>query len=153
MNYKNGYFGAIDAPESMLVYDGDIVCGSAGNIELPKEYMLPDDLIPNVRNQLTTNMCVAFAITGILQILNKKEVGDDDTFSPGYTYTQCRKHKGEGLFPETSIKLTMENGCCKESEFPYIYEVPDIIDIANKSSFLLPLFMMLRNADHSAWRR
>jgi len=126
------FYGVIDAPESMLVYDGGIVCGSADGVELPATYMLPEDRIPDVRNQQTTSMCVAFAITGIMQVMNRIEEGDDETFSPGFTYTQCRTHKGEGMFPNTALKMTMEKGCCKESVFPYIYDVPDIINTAEK---------------------
>lgn len=126
---KEQYYGVINTPESMLVYDGEVLCGM-GNVELPNYYMLPDDRIPTVRNQLTTNMCVAFATTGVLQVLNRIEEDDGETFSPGFIYTQCRKHKGEGMFPSTTLNMMIEKGCCKESVFPYIYDVPDIIKIA-----------------------
>ena len=132
LNNNKQFYGVIDAPESMLVYDGETVCGSAENVELPATYMLPDDRIPDVRNQQTTSMCVAFAITGIMQVFNRIEEGDDETFSPGYLYTQCRKHKGEGMFPGTTLDMTIEKGCCKESVFPYIYDVPDILKTAEK---------------------
>lgn len=131
MSESRGY-GVINAPESMLAYDGEVVCGAAGDIELPSYFMLPDDKIPDVRNQYTTSMCVAFATSGILQIFNRIEVGDGETFSPGYIYTQCRKHKGEGMFPKTTLDMLIETGCCKESVFPYIYDVPDIIETAEK---------------------
>lgn len=116
----------------MLVYDGDLLCGSSDEVELPAVYMLPEDRIPDVRDQLFTNMCVAFAITGILQVMNYVEERDRETFSPGFTYTQCRTHKGEGMFPNTALKMTIEKGCCKESVFPYIYDVPDIAEIAER---------------------
>lgn len=124
-------FGVIDKPDSMLLYDAGLV-GASSAVDLPNKYILPEDRIPPVTNQLTTSMCVAFATAGLLRIFNRMEINEDYPLSPAYIYTQCRKHTGEGMFMNTTLDLLIEKGCCKFEEFPDVYDVPDILERAKE---------------------
>ena len=49
--------GVLKSPPSILLYDYEtLCCSSSGAIEIPDEYMLPEDRIPTCRDQKTTSL-------------------------------------------------------------------------------------------------
>lgn len=126
---NNKPLGVIDKPSSMLIYEYDTVCGSSNDtMDIPDYYMLPEDRIPDCRDQKKTEQCVAFAITNILQILNKIETGDDEPFSTTYVYGKHRVQGAEtmkGMNPETALNGMTKIGSCKYKDLPELLENPE----------------------------
>lgn len=112
-------------PNKVLNY-----CGAfrSGAVDLPSEFILDKELIPDVRNQGTVNSCVGFATTNILQILNQIETGKRERFSAGYVYGKCRDDEDdfEGMVVESTLDHLIKTGACFESDFPINEEMPDI---------------------------
>lgn len=84
------------------------------------EYLLPKNLIPDKCNQYSTNMCMAFASCGVLQILNLKKTGERRRFSPTYMFARYRQGGGKsrGIF-EGELKDGLLNlGACFYEDCP-----------------------------------
>lgn len=120
----NGY-GVKRSPKKVLDYCGEFRCGA---VDLPSRFVLPDELIPDVRNQGAVNSCVGFAVTNIMQILNQIETGRRERFSAGYVYGRCRDDDAdyEGMFIGSALDYLIKTGACFESDFPYNEEMPEI---------------------------
>lgn len=117
--------GAILKKPKVLDYCGAF---AGAKIELPKEYTLPDNLIPDVRNQGDVNSCVGFSTTGIMQILNEIETGERKRFSAGYVYGKCRNDEDtyEGMVVDEALSHLIKCGSCYEEDFPINEEMPEI---------------------------
>lgn len=115
-------------PLRLCDYDGTFASGAA---ELPSEYILPKELIPDVRDQGEVNSCVAFASTGIMQIMNQTEAGERVRFSPGYVYGKCRGNEDtyEGMVIPEALDYLKDTGACYESDFPENKEIPEIMEL------------------------
>lgn len=120
-------------PNKALNYCGAFRSGAG---ELPSDFVLDKELIPDVRNQGTVNSCVGFATTNIMQILNQIETGKRIRFSPGYVYGKCRDDEDdfEGMIIESTLDHLIKTGACFESDFPVNEEMPDIREkVKNRS--------------------
>ena len=117
--------GVLRGPKKLLDYCGAFRCGA---VDLPEEFMLDKELIPDVRDQGRVNSCVGFAITNIMQILNQIETGKRDTFSAGYVYGRCRSDNAtyEGMYINLALDYLIKTGACFEKDFPYNEEMPEI---------------------------
>lgn len=111
-------------------------CGAfrGGESLLPKEFVLADELIPDVRDQGKVNSCVGYAITNIMQILNQIETGSREVFSAGYVYGKCRSDDAtyEGMYIKRTLEYLMKTGACLEEDFPYNKEMPEIREMVKK---------------------
>ena len=125
----NGY-GVRKDTKKLLDYCGGFRASSA---ELPGEYMLPKEYIPDCRNQGSVGSCVGFAITNIMQILNYKETGKRDRFSAGYVYGKCRDDDDiyYGMYPRKTLDYLIKTGACFEALFPYNEEMPRIRELVD----------------------
>lgn len=133
------YNGVLDEKSSVLLYDYDIVCGSSEDIELPDEYMLPKDKIPDCRDQKDTSQCVAFATTNIMQILNQIETGQRERFSTTYVYGRHREdfeRSAKGMYPERVLEKLRKLGSVKEELIPELLENPEAYDFIQHHSDL-----------------
>lgn len=116
----------------VLLHDKKLLdyCGAfrTGSTVLPSEYVLPDHLIPDVRDQKTVNSCVGFAITNVMQILDQEETGERNQFSPGYVYGKCRAENAtyEGMYIDDALDYLTKEGSCFWKDFPYNEEMPKI---------------------------
>ena len=120
--------GVVRKPKKVLDYCGTF---KTSDVTLPYEYILPDRLIPDVRNQGEINSCVGFAITNIMQILNEVETGKRERFSAGYVYGKCRDDEDdyEGMVVDDALKHLIKFGACFESDFPINEEMPKIREL------------------------
>lgn len=123
-------FGARERKEHILDYCGAFRTKSEN---LPKQFILEDSRIPDVRDQGAVNSCVGFAATGIMQIMNYLETGNRGRFSAGYFYGKFREgDEHEGMIVENALDIWRKMGVCFEKEFPYNEEVTKIIDMVNE---------------------
>ena len=123
--------GVLDEKPSVLLYDYDVVCGNGESVELPEEFTIPRDRIPDCRDQQTTGQCVAFSTTNIMQILNEIETGKRERFSTTYVYGRHRdEHERNlvGMYPEKVLSKMCKMGSVKESDLPVLLEVPEAYD-------------------------
>lgn len=120
--------GAILKPKKVLDYCGAF---ASAEVELPREYILPDKLIPDVRNQENVNSCVGFSTTNIMQVLNQIETGKRERFSAGYVYGRCRENNDtyEGMVVDEALAHLIKRGACFESDFPINKEMPEIREL------------------------
>ena len=120
--------GVVRKPKKVLDYCGTF---KTSDVTLPYEYVLPDGLIPDVRNQGEINSCVGFAITNLMQILNEVETGKRERFSAGYVYGKCRDDEDdyEGMVVDDALKHLIKFGACFESDFPINEEMPKIREL------------------------
>lgn len=120
-------FGCLKETPSIRNYDYDIVCG-ASKIEIPTEYILPDDRLPKVRNQGSVGACVAFACVEILEVFNRMELNSDKTFSAGFFYGYNRPDwsNGWGMIPSSALNYFMETGSVPTSMFDELKEMPEM---------------------------
>lgn len=127
--------GVKRGPKKVLDYCGAFRCGS---VELPSEYILDEELIPDVRDQGHVNSCVGFAITNIMQILNQVETGQRERFSAGYVYGKCRSDSAnfEGMYIGPTLDYLIKTGACFESDFPENVEMPEIREMVKNRTDL-----------------
>ena len=123
-------FGLRKDTKSVLDYNGEFRC-SASDIELPAEFMLDKQYIPDCRDQGCVGSCVGFAITNIMQILNYKETGKRDRFSAGYVYGKCRDKDDvyTGMFIRKTLDYLIKTGACFEIDFSRNEEMPLIREL------------------------
>lgn len=136
-------FGCLKETPSIRNYDYEIVCG-ASKIEIPTEYILPDDRLPKVRNQGNVGACMAFACVEILEVFNRIELNSDKTFSAGFFYGYNRSDNSYdgGMYPSEALKCSMKTGSVPTSIFDELVEMPkmkrmvqdrkDLAEIAKK---------------------
>lgn len=112
-------------PNKILNYNGEF---RSGAVELPSDFVLDKELIPDVRDQGSVNSCVGFSTTNILQIFNQIETGKRERFSAGYVYGKCRDDEDdfEGMVIESTLDYLIKTGACLEEDFPINEEMPDI---------------------------
>lgn len=123
-------FGLRKDTKKLLDYNGEFrSCASA--TDLPAEFMLDKEYIPDCRDQGSVGSCVGFAITNIMQILNYKETGKRDRFSAGYVYGKCRDKDDiyVGMFIRKTLDYLIKTGSCFEVDFPRNEEMPLIREL------------------------
>ena len=106
---------------------------ATGAINFPRKYAV--SWLPDIKDQLQTNSCTAFALSYIFQCIYKKVVGEDISFSTGYLYGNRRatEYDGQGQIMRDAIK-----GACKYGDVFSAYwdnnlEVPEAIDLFEKN--------------------
>ena len=123
-------FGLRKDTKKLTDYTGEFRC-SANQTELPAEFMLDKEFIPDCRDQGCVGSCVGFAITNIMQILNYKETGKRDRFSAGYVYGKCRDKDDvyTGMFIRKTLDYLIKTGSCFEAHFNRNEEMPLIREL------------------------
>ena len=108
---------------------------SAEDVNLPTEYILPDDRIPTVRDQGNTNSCVGHGLAETMGVLYGMEFGNEKLLSPWYIYgnSDCRKgYTGLGMFLSDAVDGVRKCGTVPLPDFDVHKEPPEIIDAVNK---------------------
>lgn len=124
---KQKSYGLVKRPPSLLTYQAPRAAVRE-EAPLPPAWRLPDELMPDVRDQGSVGACVAFAITNVMQILEQKETGTRKQFSPGYAYGRLRTTwRWEGLIEQQALDVLRKSGVCFAEAFPVLEEVPEII--------------------------
>lgn len=97
---------------------------------LPEKYTIPKDRIPRTWSQGLYNCCVAASVTKVLEVINYVKTGTYTMFSKGYTYGRhSRPDKTQGgMDYEYLMNSLLTYGTIPEEMFPYMNEVPDIIE-------------------------
>ena len=133
-------FGCIKEIPSIRNYDFNIICG-ASNEEIPKEYILPDDRLPKVRNQGDIGACVAFACVEIMEVLNRIEFDTDKTFSAGFFYGYNRPENADytGMYPELALDYFRKTGSVPTSVYDVLKEMPDMQDLVKDREDLVEI--------------
>ena len=132
--FKKRLPGILEEKQSLLLYDYETVCCGASpksEVEIPEEFMLPEDRIPTCRDQKTTGQCAAFATAGILEVLNYIETGERTLYSTTYIYGRHRKaslRAGVGTLPSSLFKYLTFLGSVPNDVMPELYENPKAYD-------------------------
>ncbi len=121
--------GVLKSVGSTGVYDIEKII-TVTKEELPQEYMIKNK--PKVLDQKTVSSCVAHAICECMQANLIKDKKDDTDLSVLMVYGLWRKHTGEGMYPETTIKLGREEGTTTRRIAPGNFEVPEAIEKAKE---------------------
>lgn len=123
--------GVLDEAPSLLLYDYETVCGTS-DVEIPETYRIPQDRIPDCRDQGATGQCAAFASTNILQILNQVETGNRIRFSTTYAYGRHRtedERTMSGMYVSDVMKRMCVKGSVPEEYISIpLCDVPDAYD-------------------------
>lgn len=121
--------GALKSVGSTGVYDIEKII-TVKKEELPCEFVIKNK--PKVLDQETVSSCVAHAICECMQANLIKDKKDDTDLSVLLVYGLWRKHKGEGMFPETTINLGRSSGTSTRRIAPENLEVPEAIEKAEE---------------------
>lgn len=97
---------------------------------LPEKFMLPDELIPDVRDQKKCNICVAMALTSVLQTIYYKLTGERKQFSPTWGAVMWRSDvEGQknmaSLVTDSAIPAMIETGAVFTEDCPELLENPE----------------------------
>ena len=106
---------------------------------LPDEYTIT--YVPDVQNQGSSSMCVAFALSGIKQSHEWKERGVKKRYSPAFIYAnrEITDWQGEGMIPRQSLKR-LKYGTCEFDDFNTIGTYQECKNILNqRTNELVPL--------------
>jgi hypothetical protein len=136
--FKKRKKGVIKEKPSLLLYDYDVVCGVAEE-EIPNEFRISQENIPDCRDQKTTGQCAAFSSTNILQILNQLETGERIRFSTTYAYGRHRtkdERDMEGMYVSELMKGMTIRGSVPETYINCLLEVPEAFDYIHNSENL-----------------
>lgn len=109
-------------------FQASTVLGAA-DTELPETFCLPDERVPDVRDQGNVGACVAFAITNIMQICEWVENHGKKRFSAGYVYGKCREEPGWGMYVDEALDYLIKLGSCPEKDFNVLVENPEMFHL------------------------
>jgi hypothetical protein len=111
----------------------------ASATQLPTEYIIP--YVPDIYDQGTSSMCVAFALAGMKQSHEWKERGVKKRYSPAFIYSnrEITDWQGEGMIPRQALKR-LKYGTCEFNDFNTIGTYQTCKSIFNqKANQLVPL--------------
>lgn len=133
-------YGCLKETPSARDYRYEEVCGSVES-NLPKSYILPDDCLPEVRDQGNVGACVAFACVEIAEVLNRKEFGTNTTLSAGFFYGFNREDNAdhEGMYPSKTLDRFRETGSVPTTYFDELKEMPEMMKIAKARTDLIDI--------------
>ena len=94
--------------------------------EIPKAYLLP--YLPDILDQGSIQSCVAHSVAESFQA----QSSDKKQMSVLEIYGLWRKHRGEGMYPETALDIGRTVGTTKREIAPENLEVPEAIDKAKE---------------------
>ena len=86
--------------------------------EVPKAYLLP--CLPDILDQGSVQSCVAHSVAESFQA----QSSDKKQMSVLEIYGLWRKHRGEGMYPETALDIGRTVGTTKREIAPENLEVP-----------------------------
>ena len=112
-------FGFIPSPQDDRDYEISRLVKSSPI--LPPSYIT--NVPMNIFDQGESSMCVGCSIANMKHIIEYRQNGDTDNFSPAYIYANRRPddYKGEGLVPRQALKTLQDYGICHLFQFPGIY--------------------------------
>lgn len=93
---------------------------------IPKAYILP--YLPDILDQGSVQSCVAHSIAESFQIQSENR----EKISVLGIYGLWRRHKGEGMYPETALDIGRTIGTAKREIAPENLEVPEAITKAKQ---------------------
>ena len=113
------FYGYIPSPQDDRDYDISRLVKSAPI--LPASYVTKVPL--HIFDQGDSSMCVGCSIANLKRIIEYKQTGDTDDFSPAYIYGNRRvdDYRGEGLVPRQALKTLQDFGICHLKFFPGNY--------------------------------
>lgn len=96
------------------------------------DYKIPEDRLPQVKDQETVGSCVAHAITSTLEVLHYIETGKWVTLSPGWFYGYARDEwsNGWGMVTSNAVEYTKDFGSVPIEMFAEHTEMPEMKKIA-----------------------
>lgn len=121
------YGVAEDAP-SVRLYSYDAI---AKGTEYPESYVLPDELLPTIKNQGNIGACCGCAAASILEVLNQLETDEKVEFSEGYIYGHNRTAVYQGMNPQSLVEIMKTYGSVPKEYFNRLYEQPEMTDNIN----------------------
>lgn len=97
---------------------------------LPERFTIPKDRIPKAWSQGVYNLCGFASITKVLEIINYVKTGTYTMMSKGYCYGRhSRPNKTQGgIDYDYAMESLLKHGTVPEEMFPYMNEIPDIIE-------------------------
>ncbi len=101
----------------------------------PEKYMLPADRIPDCRDQGKLDICVAMAITAVMQILHYIKTGERKQFSPTFAAAVWRdpiNRNMRSLVAETALKYAIELGCPFNDDLSVMMQNPEAFNYVEK---------------------
>ena len=109
IKFKEQPYDSRDFKADKFVANGD---------SIPSEFESPWKI--DIYDQGQTSMCAGFALSSIIAIMNYKERGKYERYSPGFLYglRESNDWQGEGLFPREVLKMAQQYGVCAYSDFP-----------------------------------
>ena len=97
---------------------------------LPDKFTIPKERIPKPWSQGVYRCCVAASITKVLEVINYVKTGTYTMMSKGYVYGRhSRPDKAQGgMGYDYAMESLLKHGTVPEEMFPYMNEIPDIIE-------------------------
>ena len=97
---------------------------------MTNKFMLPNEFIPDIRDQKKYNICVAMAITSVLQIIHYKQTGERKQFSPTWGAVMWRSNVDaqknmQSLNPDSAIPAMIKTGCVFENDCAVLLQNPE----------------------------
>ena len=123
-------FGVI--PSQIDKRDYKLSFQAVDSTTIPKEYSSP--LPPFDKNQGETGICTNASISRWFERQFKLAYGKDQEFSMTWLYAHKPDITSSGAQLRDILKLANSLGNCKNEIFPYIADVPEIVDDLNKSN-------------------
>lgn len=106
----------------------------------PSEFCL--DLTElEIQDQGEVNCCVGESLAYTRFLTEKKQTGKNDLFSVGFIYgtREPEDYQEEGMRPREALKNLQKYGAVLKKDFPYLEEVPNIINkVREQNDELLP---------------
>lgn len=101
--------------------------------DYPMRFELP---LGVVKNQGNVNSCVAHALSTLIEYFNAQQLGFMDEMSIGFIYGNRRTtlHFGAGMYIRDTLKAMRKYGDIINKDFAYNVEVPEAIELFNKSA-------------------
>ena len=115
------------------LYDYETVCGAVGGT-YPEYYRLPDEYTGTLKDQGSTQACVACVIAEIAEAIHNQTMQEDTEMSEGYAYGSLRDAESDhcGMATGKAIDYWRKLGTVPKSYFDVLQEMPEMRDMVEK---------------------
>ena len=149
MDIKHGY-GVLREPRPVRHFKFDLATGYQPREDLPDEYEIPAERLPDIHDQGSTSMCVAYALCEVAEAA----CNNVEHFSPAWNYGRAESrngYTGEGLYMSQALAGAAKIGFVPEYFYPFKDDVPTALEQAAARDDLIKIGEQLKPTSYVAF--
>ena len=147
---KNHGFGALIEPRPVRNFKFDLAAGYQPREDLPEEYEIPAERLPDIHDQGSTSMCAAYALCEVVEAV----CNNAEHFAPAWNYGRNESrngYTGEGLYMSQALAGAAKIGFVPDYFYPFKDDVPKALEQAAARDDLIKIGKQLKPTSYVAF--